>query len=198
MERKWIIVAFGDITGFSAWRRRASTQPEIAQPFLKKFYEEIEKFSLKNKDLHLKYLGDGFMMLKELNEKYNKHRCVVKFVQEAGALNARLLKIVHSCEWPPPDGFRTRIVCGHVDKLEVTDPINRKTKVSEYVGYAINLAQKLLQISPETHFVCHESVIKVIGRLPKKFKTKKMKILEEKRKGVDPEDIANLWEVEFF
>lgn len=197
MERKWIVVAFGDIAGFSAWRRRASTQPEIAQPFLQKFYREIEQFSMRNQDLYIKYLGDGLMVIKEINEKYSKHRCVVKFIHQTGALNARLLRIVRGCEWPPPDGFRMRAVCGHVDKIMITDPNAQSRKIPEYIGYAINLAQKLLQISPGTDFICHESIVKVLGHFSRHFKVRRFRVFEEKRKGIDPEDIANLWSVEF-
>lgn len=197
MERKWIIVAFGDISGFSAWRRRASTQPEIAQPFLQKFYSEIESFSLKNQCFYMKYLGDGIMILKELDEKYTRHKCIVKFIHQTGILNARLLRIVRGCEWPPPEGFRMRAVCGHVDKIQVVNPNDRTRKMPEYVGYAINLAQKLLDISPETSFICHESVVKFIGKSVRRFGLRRFKVVEEKRKGIDPEDIANLYEIEF-
>ena len=105
MERKWIVVAFGDIAGFSAWRRRASTQPEIAQPFLRKFYAEIEDFASRNPGFYIKYLGDGLMILRELNEKIPKHKCAVKFIHQAGVLNAKLMKVVRGCAWPPSEGF---------------------------------------------------------------------------------------------
>ena len=197
MERKWIIVAFGDISGFSEWRRRASNQPEIAQPFLKKFYTEIQDFSVKYEHLYMKYLGDGVMIIKEIDEKYHKHRCVTKFIHQVGLLNARLLKVVRACEWPSPEGFRMRAVCGHVDKIMVADPQNLKRMMPEYVGYAINLAAKLLDVSPGTNFLCHESVTKVLGKSPRLFKLKKFAVSEERRRGVDPEDVHSLWEVQF-
>jgi len=112
-------------------------------------------------------------------------------------LNARLLKAVRSCEWPAPEGFRMRAVCGHVDKMMVNNPQDRKRKMPEYIGYAINLAKKLLDVSPETSFLCHESIVKVIGKFPRQFKVKRFKTVEERRKGVDVEDISNLWKIEF-
>ena len=90
-----------------------------------------------------------------------------------------------------------RAVCGHVDKLMVIDPNARSRKIPEYIGYAINLAQKLLSIAPDAPFICHESVAKILGKYPRQFRLSHFKVVEEKRKGIDPEDIAGLWEIEF-
>lgn len=193
MQRKWVVVAFADILGFGTWRRRASTTPEVAEPFIQKFYDEIGAFVKANECLYLKYLGDGFMIIKELPTHGHRCRHVGAFLHQAGELTNRISHIVKKCDWPSPEGFRTRIVAGHVSKLEVTDPNDRKRKIPEYVGYAVNLAQRLLEIAPSTPLLCHESVIKILGPHRRPFKFKRMENPKQLPRGVDPEDLAGLY-----
>ncbi len=42
MERKWVIGAFLDISGFRSWTYRAATSPEIKEKFLHQFYAIME------------------------------------------------------------------------------------------------------------------------------------------------------------
>jgi class 3 adenylate cyclase len=199
MQRRWIVVAFSDILGFGTWRRRASNTPEIAEPFIQRFYDVIEQFIRKNDVdwLYLKYLGDGFMVIKEIFPGKNEKKSVQCFLDKMAFLTSELSKVVRKCEWPTPEGFRTRVVAGHVSKLEVINPNDRKKTVSEYVGYAVNLAQRLLEISPATPFICHESIVKIIGTNNKNIKIKRMGESKERPRGVDPEDITGLWTLKF-
>ncbi len=196
MGRTWVIVAFGDILGFGTWRRRAATQPEISGPFLQKFYDEIQAFNKNFPHFYLKYLGDGLMLIMELSAGENSKRCA-EVIGQIGLLNARLLKAVRECPFPAPEGFRMRMAAGHVDKIMVVDPLDRHREVPEFVGYSINLAQRLLEISPSTPFLCHESVLNVLGNKKKNFKVRKLESPTEKPRGIDSEDINGLWIVEF-
>lgn len=196
MGRTWVIVAFGDILGFGTWRRRAATQPEISGPFLEKFYGEIQKFNRENPAFYLKYLGDGLMLIMELPDGENSKRCA-EIIELLGILNAKLVKIVRSCPFPSPEGFRMRMACGHVDKIMVVDPLDKHREIPEFVGYSINLAQRLLEISPSIPFVCHESIMNVLGKKKRKFTFRKLVHTPERPRGIDQEDINGLWIVEF-
>jgi len=90
-----------------------------------------------------------------------------------------------------------RAACGHVDQLIVEDPLDPKRKVPEYVGYCVNLAQRLLEIAPNTPYICHESVIKILGTRKQIFKFRRIVNTPERPRGIDSEDIAGLWVVEF-
>ncbi len=197
MERKRIIIAFGDILGFGTWHRRAANQPEISGPFLQKFYDELQAFQARSRDLYLKYLGDGIMILKELPETKKSIGYSREFIRNVGFLNSRLLRIIRFCPFPAPEGFRTRVASGYVDKIMIHDPLDRKKRIPEYVGYSINLAQRLLEISPSVPFICHESVVKIVGRKRALFRFKRLPEQSNKPRGIDSEDISGLWVIEF-
>lgn len=196
MERKCVVVAFGDILGFGVWSRRAANTPEVRDPFIIEFYAEIEKYLKDQSYLHAKFLGDGFMVVKELPERGHKCGTVLRFIVELQGLTRRLLNIVRNCPFPPPDGFRLRIASGHVTKFMVTDPDDRSKKKPEYVAYAVNLAQRLLEVSPKIPIIAHESAIKILGSKKKKIKLRSLGHSDQRPRGVDLEDIDGLWAVE--
>lgn len=192
MERKWIIVAFGDILGFGVWSRRAANPPEVRDPFIITFYGEIERFLETNPCVYAKFLGDGFMFVKELPE--SGHRClaVLKFLRDLSALTIRLSRIVKNCGDPPPTGFRIRVATGYCTKFSVVDPNDRKRRVPEYVAYIVNLAQRLLEVSPEIPFICSEGTFKTLGRKKNKLRVRRLVGTKQIPRGVDPEDIEGL------
>ncbi len=198
MNRKWVAVAFGDIVGFGVWRRRAATTNEISVPFIQKFYGHIEEFVLRQHTLnHIKYLGDGLMVICEIPETSEAAEHLAAFIMDLGKLNSKLRKAVHECPYPAPDGFRMRLVCGHVDKLSVVDPTDTKRKVPEFIGYDVNLAQRLLEVAPTTPFICHESAVKILKKKTNGFRLRRLVDTPERPRGVDSEDIEGLWVVEF-
>lgn len=190
--RKWVIVAFSDILGFMGWTARASVSPEVKDPFIKEFYLEMEKFVDQN-NFYTKYLGDGFMCLHEI--VYQDDKGPLRFLEAVSQFTKRISILIKKCAYPQPDGFRTRIVVGHVDKFQVQDPQDKNRKVPEYVGYAINLAQRLLEVKPRTSFICHESVLKIFGDKKATFKFRKVEDVAEKPRGVNELDIQGLWSI---
>lgn len=193
MERATVIVAFGDVAGFNPWIRRGMNSPEVIHPFIEAFYAEIQAFLVKHPDVQLKYLGDGIMVIKELKPCCNRGVCASRFVKDTIALCKRLSSIVRGCEMPP-DGWRMRWTYGHVSKICVLDPADgqRRRKVFEFIGYAINLAQKLLDVSPSVPIMFHESMFSIPGLVKLGFKFRKHEQTAKQPRGVDQEDLAGL------
>lgn len=185
-----MIVAFGDIFGFGIWRERALNAPEVSDPFIENFYGLMKKFVLKN-NFYVKYLGDGLMIIKEIEFKDRLNPS--PFIKSVRCLTKKMKKIIDECSWPKPEGFRTRIVVGHVDKLKMPDPQDKTREVDEYEGYAINLAQRLLEIQPRTPIICHESIFQILGEKKKEFRFKRLEGVTEKPRGVNSSDISGLW-----
>lgn len=194
MERRWVIVAFADILGFTIWAARADVPPEIRDPFMDEFSLEMEKFVNEN-NFHIKYLGDGLMFLAEI--AFQDEKVPFEFMESIKVFTKKIRLLIKKCSYPQPDGFRARIVSGYVDKRYLTDPNDRTKKVPEYVGHAINLAQRLLEIKPETAFICHESVLKILGEKRNSFRFKKLDDVKEKPRGVNQVDIESLWTIRF-
>lgn len=89
--------------------------------------------------------------------------------------------------YPKPMGFRTRVVAGQVSKI--------KTECGDvdYIGYAMNLASRILRVSESTRLICHQSVKDIMGNKDC-VDFKKIRVSKNELDGVDHEDLDGLWE----
>lgn len=189
-----MVIAAGDIRGFGTWTYRASNSMENRERFVKTFYEAMQRFVLKNPQLYFKYLGDGMMIGQEMihSQRHDSH--TAKFTQDIQALTREMLSLVAKCEWPSPDGFRMRMMAGWVHKIMVVDPGDAKHKrlMPEYVGYLTNTVSRLLEVSPETPCIVHESVVKALLSKAESFAISKFETPREHPRGVNQEDLNAL------
>lgn len=193
MERKRVLVAFGDIRGFRKWTIRAMNAPEIAGTLIKGVYELFEAFSHRT-GYYVKYLGDGILIVKELGPGHNcgTARRFMHDVHELAEAVSEKLKGVY----PRPDGFRIRETCGHVWKrYSLLWVRGRPMRCAEYIGYAINMAQALLSAYPEILHICHEANLELIGQKKNGFSSEHLSPPNERRHGVDPQDFAGLFRI---
>ncbi len=189
-----VLVAFGDVTGFGAWTRRGSNSPEEFKDFMVHLYKEFIRFRNGN-GYFVKLMGDGFMCITELDQRNAKAK-TLEFLSHAVDLESAIQKIVTST-FPAPGSFRIRIAAGHVWKMVASRP-GQVTAQTDYLGYAINLAARLLEIDRESPILCHESVRKILNgaiRGGAEFGLKPVQIRSRCPRGVDPEDIRTLWKV---
>ncbi len=188
MERRKILVAFGDILGFGTWTRRALTTPEDSKDLIDKIYYEFENYSNLS-GCYVKFLGDGIMSIREIRQKRSDSNAgiTLKFIHDINALSEKIRWLI-KCHFPRPDGFRVRATAGHAWRIPL-----KHHKPPEYVGYIVNLAQRLLEISPQTPFICHESIKEILGNKKTDLKLDRFVRQKEKPRGVDIEDLDQLW-----
>ncbi len=193
-ERVKVLVAFGDITDFGAWTRRGSNSPEEFKTFMVEIYHEFIRFRNGN-GYFVKLMGDGFMCVTEIG-KGSAKRQVSEFLRHAVELDVGIRGISKKA-FPAPGPFRIRIAAGHVWKMVASRPGQAATQ-TDYLGYAVNLAARLLEIDRESAILCHESIKKILnGSVIKEngFRLKPAYIRGRCPRGVDPEDIQMLWKV---
>lgn len=194
MDRKKIVVAFGDIRGFRRWMLRAINAPEIAWETMNQIYLLFEDYSCRSQN-YIKFLGDGFVVIKELNRKNNA--LVVRSILEDMAILSRSIIETLKMTYPRPDGFRVRVATGHVWKRITKKKINgRIVNHPEYIGYAINMAQSLLYVYPEINCICHEGIIEIIGKRKNGISVEHLEPPKERRSGIDQQDFTGLWSFE--
>ena len=143
----------------------------------------------------MKLMGDGFMCITEINKKSAKKR-ILEFLNHAVELESEIRRITKNT-FPAPGSFRIRIAAGHVWKMVASRPGQETTQI-DYLGYAVNLAARLLEIDRESAILCHESVKKILnGSVIEEsgFALKPARIRGRCPRGVDPEDIQTLWKV---
>ncbi len=187
MERKRVLVAFGDILGFGSWMIRASNAPEVTHDLIDQVYAEFERF-MAHMNCHVKFLGDGLMIIREMG---GGHNCKMtrEFLVDAYHFAFSVNEIIKD-HYPRPDGFRLRVASGHVWKRSMT---HGKRRGDEYVGYSVNLAQRLLEVSPQTLAVCHESIVEILAQKKGIIAFERMGDPKERPRGVDLADLAGLY-----
>lgn len=189
-----VLVAFGDVTGFGAWTRRGSNSPEEFKDFMVHLYKEFIRFRNGN-GYFVKLMGDGFMCITEIDKASAKKR-TLDFMEHVLELESAIHRITRNT-FPAPGSFRIRIAAGHVWKMVASRP-EQTLAQTDYLGYAVNLAARLLEIDRESAILCHESVKKILnGALHgnARFGFKPARIRGRCPRGVDPEDIRTLWKV---
>jgi class 3 adenylate cyclase len=194
MERKWMVLASGDIRGFGTWTYRASNSLEIQAPFIQSFYDAMQQFVRARPHLYFKYLGDGMMIGQEMSPSERRNGPLVEFLQDIQELTRRMCSIVAGCEWPAPDGFRMRIMAGYVHKIMVLDPTDPKRKrfIPEYVGYLANTVARLQEVNPATTCLVHENVVRPLLAKASMFDITKFETPREHPRGVNQEDLNAL------
>ncbi len=188
-----VLVAFGDITGFGAWTRRGSNSPEEFKDFMVQLYKEFIRFRNGN-GYFMKLMGDGFLCITEIG-KGNAKKQTLEFLNHAIELDSSIRQIMNRT-FPSPDSFRIRIAAGHVWKMVASRP-GQAAAQTDYLGYAVNLAARLLEIDRESAILCHESVKKILNGEASKngFTLEPAQLRGWCPRGVDPEDIRTLWKV---
>src|SRR5947207_2746618 len=135
MEKKFIIVAYGDIRGYKTWMKKKIPQG-AREEFLGKFYDELGWFVLSS-DFKVKYVGDGIMILRELGKKGTRIYDALRFLFGVHKLTLRINRLIHESLYPPL-GFRMSVACGVADKIKMPDPNNKEKSIDEYNSVAIN------------------------------------------------------------
>jgi hypothetical protein len=199
MERKRALVAYGDIHGFSSWIKRPANSPEEVDSLMEDVSNEFQKFAVESKG-YSKYMGDGIMVILELGPK-NNSSLVIDFMRRSCLFVESVNKVIHA-HWPRPHGFRLRLVLGYVYKKVMlcrnclSKPSGRlQGQCAEFIGYPINLSQRILHVEPNISLLCHESVKQIIGKKRCDLILKKIPIPRVKAPGIDRDDLRSLHSV---
>lgn len=189
-----MIATFGDIRGFGTWEYRAATPPEVKEPFILRFYETMEAYVKKHTDMHFKYVGDGFLVIRQFSEKDRRNGSVYEHLNGLRLLTKRCIKDLDSVDYPSLRGFRIRHFDGHAYKLRVIDPNDpeRKRLTDEFVGYVVNAARRILDVNPEILCLATQGITKTFKKRRDIFKTRPLGAPSFYPKSVNKEDIDTL------
>lgn len=196
MERKWIVCAFVDIRGFGTWIYRASIPKEVKEPFICDYLEIVQEYVLNNKDVQVKYLGDGFMATKEFGSV--RATDIFEFVKGIQGVTNKIGRLTKKCDYPL-DGVRARISEGYVYKIMVIDTFDesRVRLIPEYIEYCINTAERLMEVNPEITCLVTEGVGKALGSKRSAFRMRKLGAPSCYPRSVNKEDLETLEVLKF-
>lgn len=155
-------VAFVDIRGHGSFMRRLSDHQTEFLPFRRDWRKLIDKFEKKT-GYFVKRLGDGIMIIKEVDQRIIS-REAVDFTNNTWMLlmdGKRLIRKKHS---PRPDGILLRKSFGSIWK----EPCVQFKY--DYVADKLNMTEKMIHWNKGVCIVLHESYVdKLNDSLSKKF-----------------------------
>lgn len=185
--------AFVDLRGFGTWIYRASIPIEVKEPFIDGYLAIVQDYVRSRNDIHFKYLGDGFLVIKEFPNLEKKIDAIVDFITGLRAVTQNIIRLIKTCE-RPPDGVRVRISAGYAYKVMVVDPCDpkRETMAAEFIEYSINTAERLMEVNPDILCIVTEDVAKALGNKGSVFGMRKLGSPSFHPKGVNREDLEAL------
>lgn len=157
-EKVRIMVAFGDISGFTSFCDAVTNDEVEYDPFMDKFDRLLEKAE-RDTGYSFTDTGDGFMCIIDLPVN---HGCTMA-IEALKYLWILLKKIQHLIETkkeldpPAPEGFRIVGTAGYVKRK-----IKRDGRII-HRGKYINKAHNYLDQARGKGFVCHDSLKNLIS-----------------------------------
>lgn len=139
---KRVISIYGDINGFSAWLRISEYSPKEFQKAILPFYNAFSIF----KKHFVKINADGFLCVIEIPNG-NVSRVAIDILKTSFTLVRAIKEIISHMNYPSPEGFRLRISTGKAFELLAYDQRRRNGKRIEYIGYCLNLAERMTRVN---------------------------------------------------
>lgn len=140
-----VLVAFGDITGFSSYCDQISSNERELAPFLHAL-DAILKEELRGYSTYP--TGDGFMLVMDLETGHNCRR-VIDVLTALTRVLVRVRRLIRSMPHPRPLGFRIRVTVGYA--IRTIDPSGRLS----FRGKCVNLAHNLLEVRKSVGIILH-------------------------------------------
>jgi hypothetical protein len=199
MERQWIITSYLDIRGFGSWTANPEASREFKDPFISRFYQTMEDYVRENTAVHGKYVGDGFMGIKEFTLQQRENGAVYEHMKSLKILTRRALADVQSCGEIAPKGILIRHTDGYSYKIMMLDPNDpeRKRLIPEYVEYVTNTAANLKEVNPEILSICTLGVAKALGKYGSAFRVRPLGTPSAYPKSVNRETLEGLQILDF-
>lgn len=150
-EKVRIIVAFGDISGFSDFCD-AVTNDEVEYDPLMRAFDQLVADTERRTGYSFTDTGDGFMCTMDIDSG-NSSRVATQMVTDLWGLHRNIEAVfdVHRRESICPDGFRIVFTSGYVKRT-----IKKDGKIL-LRGKSVNQAHNYLDIARGHGLVCHET-----------------------------------------
>jgi len=187
------LIGFADISGFSEWMQRSVLSDMERKGLMSEVIREFVKFKAST-PYYVKLLGDGLMFVHKIAEKSEKGVVINNFLERVHDLVVNVEDIISKTATPRPKGFRARVTYGEVFEISATDILDKSKRQTDYIGYAVNLAARLLSVEETIPLLCTERVAELCPRVPH-IEFLDLAASMPCLKGIDKEDLLALKQV---
>lgn len=184
------LIGFADISGFSEWMQRSVLSDVERKAFMSEIIREFVKFKAST-PYYVKLLGDGLMVVHKVAEKSERGVVIESFLERVHDLVDRVENIISRTAAPRPKGFRARVTYGEVFEISATDVFDKSKRQTDYIGYTVNLAARLLSVEEAIPLICSERVAELCTR---RVRVEFAEVAPSMTclKGIDKEDLMTL------
>jgi adenylate cyclase len=138
--RSRIVAMFADMRGFSSW---SETQPlDHVADLVKLQFGYVMQLCDDYQQPFQKFLGDGFVLLWELESDEDLARCLASALDATFALHKGYADLVQSLPYPAPAGYGVGISIGEAIRIQLEPHLSHSSEV-DFVGYPLNCAARM-------------------------------------------------------
>lgn len=135
-----VVALFADMRGFSNW---SESQPldHVADLVRLQFGQVMQLCEDHHFPFH-KYLGDGFVLLWEMENGDDLARCLANALNSTFDLHKGYATLTKSLPYPAPAGYGVGISIGEAIRIQLEPDMSESSEV-DFVGYPLNCAARM-------------------------------------------------------
>jgi len=138
--RSRIVALFADMRGFSNW---SETQPlDHVADLVKQQFSQVMQICDDHHQPFQKFLGDGFVLLWELEGEADLARCLAGALDATFDLHKGYAALAKSLPYPAPAGYGVGISIGEAIRIQLEPHLSESSEV-DFVGYPLNCAARM-------------------------------------------------------
>lgn len=164
--RSRIVAVFADMRGFSNW---SESQPlDRVAELVKLQYGQVMQICDAHDHPFQKFLGDGFVLLWELDDPADLARCLANALDATFDLHQAYGALAQSLPYPVPAGYGVGISVGEAIRIQLEPHLNEASEV-DFVGYPLNCAARMQTLASGFGTAVCSSTAQVIGSRPDRY-----------------------------
>ena len=138
--RSRIVAMFADMRGFSNW---SESQPlDHVADLVKLQFGYVMQLCDDYQQPFQKFLGDGFVLLWELEGDEDLPRCLASALDATFALHQGYAALAQSLPYTAPTGYGVGISIGEAIRIQLEPHLSASSEV-DFVGYPLNCAARM-------------------------------------------------------
>ena len=138
--RSRIVAMFADMRGFSNW---SESQPlDYVADLVKLQFGYVMQLCDDYQQPFQKFLGDGFVLLWELESDEDLPRCLASALDATFALHQGYAALAQSLPYDAPAGYGVGISIGEAIRIQLEPHLSASSEV-DFVGYPLNCAARM-------------------------------------------------------
>ena len=164
--RSRIVAVFADMRGFSNW---SETQPlDHVADLVRLQFGHVMQICGDHHQPFQKFLGDGFVLIWELEGENDLARCLANALDATFELHKGYGTLTRSLPYPAPAGYGVGISVGEAIRIQLEPHLNESSEV-DFVGYPLNCAARMQTLAAGFGTAVCFSTAKVLQGHPDRY-----------------------------